>query len=122
MKLNHDLVREILLFVESHQNATNMDIGSSQLADISNKYGATFEETENTVYRMEEAGFIKYIPDMAERYIIECITWNGYEFLDNVRDPKIWKSTKLTASKLSSVSIPIIAGIAIKHIAKTLGM
>ncbi|MGO3375702.1 DUF2513 domain-containing protein [Brochothrix thermosphacta] len=122
MKLNHDLVRDILLFIESHQIDSNMDIGSSQLVEVADKHHATFEEIEYTVDRIAEAGFINSIPDMGETYIIESITWDGHEFLDNVRDPTIWNKTKQTASKLSSVSMPIIAGIAIKHIAEILGI
>lgn len=122
MKLNHDLVRDILLFVESHQTSDNMDIGASRLVEVSNKYHVIFEETQYTMERIEEARFIKYMPDMLETYIIESITWNGYEFLDNVCDPTIWKKTKQPASKLSLVSIPIIAAIAIQHVAKTFGL
>lgn len=43
---------------------------------------------------------------------VTSITWNGHKFLDTIRDPKIWKTTKNVASHLESISITLLSNIA----------
>ncbi|WP_423738704.1 DUF2513 domain-containing protein [Clostridium niameyense] len=50
------------------------------------------------------------------------ITWDGHEFLDNIRDNDIWNKTKNTISKINGVSIPIISDIAKSILLKKLGL
>ena len=40
------------------------------------------------------------------------ITWAGHEFLDEVRDPEIWKKTKEGAEKVGSWSIKLLSELA----------
>ena len=39
------------------------------------------------------------------------ITWEGYEFLETIRDAEIWRKTKEGASKVGSWSVSLIAEI-----------
>ncbi|EJA0843158.1 DUF2513 domain-containing protein, partial [Listeria monocytogenes] len=39
------------------------------------------------------------------------ITWSGHQFLDNIRDDEVWKKTKKTVSKFSSVSVSLLSTI-----------
>ena len=44
-----------------------------------------------------------------ERIAIFCgLTWKGYEFVDTLRSPEIWRKTKEGASKLGSVGLDVI--------------
>ena len=40
------------------------------------------------------------------------ISWAGYEFLDSVRDPDIWRKTKEGAQKMGSWTVKLLADIA----------
>jgi hypothetical protein len=40
------------------------------------------------------------------------ISWAGYEFLDSVRDPDIWRKTKAGAEKMGSWTIKLLADLA----------
>jgi hypothetical protein len=49
------------------------------------------------------------------------LTWAGHDFLDAVRDPEIWRRTKVGAKKVGSWSIELLFGLAkeyTKQIAK----
>lgn len=111
MRLNHDCVRELLLELEE-KLVFNEHLYLNQLKqfDTFKKYG---EETfVYTLLKLSEAGFI----NENHRFYLEgydigvsSLTWDGHEFLDNIRDPKIWKNVKEAASKLTSTSITILA-------------
>jgi hypothetical protein len=45
-------------------------------------------------------------------YMAIGLTWQGHEFLDNVRDPDIWKTTKAGAAKVGSFSIGLVSDLA----------
>ncbi|EDO0799378.1 DUF2513 domain-containing protein, partial [Listeria monocytogenes] len=42
---------------------------------------------------------------------VSKITWSGHQFLDNIRDDEVWKKTKKTVSKFSSVSVSLLSTI-----------
>jgi hypothetical protein len=51
-------------------------------------------------------------------FVARKLTWAGHDFLDSVRDPKIWSATKDKVKKAGGFTIDIIAGAAketIKH-------
>ncbi|MBG9981861.1 DUF2513 domain-containing protein [Aerococcaceae bacterium DSM 111020] len=52
--------------------------------------------------------------------MIKDITYVGHEFLNNIRDAKIWSKTKSTVNKFSSVSLDVLATVANKLILKLL--
>ncbi|MEI3626493.1 DUF2513 domain-containing protein, partial [Lactococcus lactis] len=84
------------------------------------------EEIEYTIIRLEEAGFIIATIDWVNArpfYVsVGSLTWKGHEFLDNVRDSKVWSETKEVASKVGSVSLSMLATIASSVITKSLGI
>ncbi|ARR55301.1 hypothetical protein HY78_18570 [Rhizorhabdus wittichii DC-6] len=47
-------------------------------------------------------------------YVVSGIrlTWEGYDLLDAIRDPAIWRSVKRAASKVGSWSIETLAALA----------
>jgi hypothetical protein len=40
------------------------------------------------------------------------LTWSGHEFLDNVRDPEIWRRTKEGADKVGGFSLEVLGASA----------
>jgi hypothetical protein len=41
-----------------------------------------------------------------------CLTWQGHDFLDSVRDPKIWAKTKEGALAAGGFTVDLLAELA----------
>ncbi|WJP97102.1 DUF2513 domain-containing protein [Macrococcus bovicus] len=125
MKLNHDLVREVLLEIEEMKQfgepLYNHDFKESKVFNIYKR-----DDILYTLQKLHEAGFISWTPNWASgkliTYAINDITWNGHQFLDDVRGDIVWEETKKHASKLGSVSIPVLQTVASSFINGTLGL
>lgn len=121
MKLNKDCIRDLLIYLEDNLSYTHrISTGSLSLKDY------TRDELVYTVERLSEAGFINSCKissgPCTPTYFVLSLTYNGHQFLDTIRDDKIWKNTKIATSKLASVSIPIFQEIASSLIKSTLGL
>lgn len=112
MKLNPDCMRHILLELEKapFQKETYPD----ELYDALPKY--PHDEIDYAILKMHEAGFINAT---IEKYLdghigieIYDISFEGHQFLDNVRSSKVWTATKKVASDIGSTSIQAITQIA----------
>lgn len=115
MELKHDLVRKILLYIEENFECNDLRLASSIKID-----GFSTREVLYTCRRLLEAGFINgkrmsydNIPDTT----VAGLTWEGHEYLDNIRDSGVWKKTKSIASKVGSVSLSTMGEIASQVIA-----
>jgi hypothetical protein len=42
----------------------------------------------------------------------KCLTYQGHEFLDTVRDSEIWRRTKDSAAKAGAASVQILFSVA----------
>ncbi len=122
LKLNEECVRAVLLDVENEYQ-----FGSFlHLKDFEENQAFKFskEEIEYTIIRLEEAGFIIATIDWVNarpfNVYVGSLTWQGHEFLDNVRDTKVWRETRKVASKVGSVSLSMLATIASSVITKSL--
>lgn len=110
MKLIRECVRDTMLYLED--NLKLNDFVSSDSISIP-KYKQ--DDITYTISKLEEAGYINAVSrsyDDEIFYYINSITWNGHQFLDNIRDNKVWSKTKSILSKLESVSIEIISSTA----------
>ena len=98
MQRDKDLVRKILLYVELNKEAYYDNFSSDQI--MIEGYGK--EQIAYHCMLILQTGFL-----MAEdstkngslRISIKGISWLGHEFLDLVRDEKIWNKIKETASE-----------------------
>lgn len=113
MKLNHDCVRDLLLFIEE-----NLEYGYYIQANEVQIGNYSQQEILYAADKLLEAGYInatrkEYLDNPGIPQIrINSITWDGHQFLDNIRDNEVWKHTKGILSKFSSVSIGIINNVA----------
>jgi hypothetical protein len=63
---------------------------------------------------LNEAGFIEGAELKGRHFLPGRITWQGHEFLNSVRDPKIWSETKKTLREFSDgVSLEVIKSVAV---------
>ena len=114
MKINPDCVRDILICVESfeYDSVHNIDQMCSELPNYS------YEEIDYHCLYLYEADFIKastvnirggYLPKVSRVY---DLTYQGHQFLENIRPDNVWSKTKDSAKKLGSFSINTLSTIA----------
>ncbi len=124
MKLNHDNVRSLLLFVESKEE--NSSRSEAELMEFATQNEISKNELIYIIQRLTDAEFItssiQYASNQVYWFSINTITWDGHSYLDNIRDPKVWKNAKSVASKIASVSLPIMGEIAKVQLMKLLGI
>lgn len=103
MKLNVDCIRAILLEVEKVPYGESLPFQTlvSALSDYST------DDISYSVLKLKEADYIEAIilhaDDTAIIYEITDITYNGHQFLETIRDAKVWKETKKYVTKLEAL-------------------
>ncbi|MCU7712980.1 DUF2513 domain-containing protein [Priestia sp. JV24] len=117
MKLDQECVRYLLLTIEEevlfNQYLWIEDLLRFQLLE---KYSE--EELLYTVLKLKEANFIDAHIESVEsgsvitNAYVSQMTWHGHEFLDTIRDPEVWKQTKVAVSKVAGVSLSMLATVA----------
>ena len=112
MKLNHNCVRMLLLFLEDNLSLTNQAVLNGVVID---KY--TSDEIVYAGIKLSEAGYIdahinQYAYGDTPKVVVEQITWEGHKFLDNIRDDTVWGHTMKVVSKFSLTSIAFVSNIA----------
>jgi hypothetical protein len=108
MKLDHDLVREILLQVEKEHESPDWELAIGNRENYARFYTAT---------KLVEGGFLRAEvgpgTEPGEEYLfVRELTRDGHEFLDTVRDSAIWKATKQHAKEVGAGSIKAVLEIA----------
>lgn len=114
MKLERDLVRDILLKLEE-------DTGDPREWKDVQVPGFTREQVAYHIAKMGEAGLIE-AHDLSSHsgydWRASSLTYEGHEFLDTVRDGKVWKEAKRIAdeARVSSIRVLIEAAkTVVKH-------
>ena len=121
MKLDHDCIRNFLLYSEDELTLDSY-IEQEKIEAFALSHNYSIDNVTYTILRLIEAGFIKVTHDMSGEYMVTSITWEGHQFLDTIRDDKVWKNTKSAVSTLASVSLPVLAQIATAQLRKILGL
>jgi hypothetical protein len=103
MKLDKELVREILLAVEAHDEAQGWMTLKIE--------GRTDKEVSYHVMLLDEAGLLSGI-SLGGMNTFEWqpkrLTYQGHEFLDTVRDGEVWRRTKEGAEKVGGVGLGLL--------------
>lgn len=124
MKLNHDCIRDLLLFLEEYLTNDNyylLDPYSFTRTVYLNGF-----DNSDVLYSCEklfEAGYVNgkirnFVDITIPEIKITSISWEGHKFLNNIRDDKIWKDTKSILSQFKTVSISFISDVAAQIISK----
>ncbi|MGS7761400.1 DUF2513 domain-containing protein, partial [Escherichia coli] len=105
MKLDKDLVREILLAIEASKNDPKEEI------DLVLKNRSP-REISYHVLLLTEAGFVlsrdAFPTHNTSFWQPTRLTYTGHEFLDTVRDGEVWELTKNGAEKVGSASLSLM--------------
>lgn len=122
MKLVPDAARDILLYLEQNltidivENKTKTNsISYLKLADeLTPSQYYSKEEIVYAIQQLSQHGMIKSKISTGQngRWIncdIYDITWEGHEFLNNIRPQTVWEATKEKATKLGGMSVKALA-------------
>ncbi len=121
MERDMDLIRDLLLHIASDPI---YDGQHGITPDIASEMGITDRPIEEVNYHLNlliEAGMLKGRQGMSTT-VVSRLTWEGHEFIDDIRDQGIWSKTKERIQGLPSVAISVIAEIAKAEIKKKLGL
>ncbi|WP_025804579.1 DUF2513 domain-containing protein [Pseudomonas chlororaphis] len=103
MKLDKDLVREILLAVEAHDEAQGWMTLTIQ--------GRSPKEVSYHVMLLDEAGLLSGISLgglNSFEWQPKRLTYQGHEFLETVRDGEVWRRTKEGAEKVGGAGLGML--------------
>ncbi|MNW48340.1 hypothetical protein D3C74_257030 [compost metagenome] len=124
MKLNHECVRDVLLTLESLPDNEYIDSENHIEYDQIQKY-----QKSDFVYSVQKlieanyinAGVLRTLD--GDSYAVNSLTWDGHQFLDNIRDNTVWAETKnKVGSAVASASLSIIAEVASSFIKSKFGL
>lgn len=119
MKLIHDCVRDVMLYIEENLQ-DNRTISTSAIANDLSKY--SLEDIKYTCKKLNEARYLEISNSIGGGIAIISMSYNGHIFLDSIRDDGVWKETKSKVSKIASVSLPILQQVAATIITNKLGI
>lgn len=114
MKFNMDCARDILITVESQELGKNLSFKElcSKLSDYSE------DDIHYACIKLKEANYleVKVINlcgnDISPIHHIGDLTFNGHEFLSDIRSDNTWNKTKEIAGKVGSYSLHALTQIA----------
>jgi hypothetical protein len=106
MKLDPDLMREILLHIETAQDTNSWQYEIDSEDDYPRYYAAT---------KLLEAGFLDgaVYGGVGEDEVIEitALTFSGHQFLETLRAPEAWSYAKAGAAKLKNFGIDVLVAL-----------
>lgn len=119
MKRNMDLIRNILLYIEKNHDGNLLIIEDIEGFDNS-----------QMLYHFELLLQANLVIGKTNRCIsgdgfIECkgLSWNGQEFLANIRNENVWNNVKKAFSEKSlDFTISLISSLAAEYSKKMLGL
>lgn len=113
MKRDYDLLREILLKVEEEYKG---GLIQWKMADLESVFSREKNVVEDHMLQLVEKGFLRPQIDRSWRngssVYFGGISFDGHDFLDNIRDEKVWRKTKEGARQIGSFSLDVIRDVA----------
>jgi hypothetical protein len=118
MKRDMDLIRNILLFIEEKADVPPKTVKADDLLDLNDNPAIIAMHLE----LLRDGGFIEIRQMPNKQYEVLRITLAGYEYLDNIRNAKIWRNVRDKIGVLGGASFEIIKAVAIAEVKNTLGI
>lgn len=114
MKLNYDLIRDTLIAIEEISDG-HLNFDSSYLKEKHYLSDYDLPTIEYHVNQLSQGGYIQTV----NGYIID-LTFEGHQYLANIRSDKIWTKTKNVIKPLGNIALSIVSDVAKKIILKEL--
>ena len=122
MKRDVDLIRGILLVIESCPEVPPKTLRIESFLDLRNKP----EVISMHLSLLEDAGLIEAKAinrnDFLKGFDIERITFAGYEYLDAVRNARVWRNIKERLEAVGGATLDIIKELAVGELKKELNL
>jgi Hypothetical protein (DUF2513) len=109
MQRDMDLIRDILLKIEGDPMCDGHHFVTIDLP------GVPMDKLNYHLMLLEQAGYVTGSETMIT-HSVSSLTWDGHEFLDNIKDPGIWAATKEKTKELGGVGLNVVAEIAVSLI------
>jgi DNA-binding transcriptional ArsR family regulator len=109
MKRDMDLIRELLLKLEDGHLDGNL---YSVKPDGLGIEGRSYDELSYHLMQLIDAGLLDGERELSGQFVVRNITWKGHEFLDSIRDPKIWAKTKEGAFAAGGFTLDLLSDLA----------
>lgn len=120
MRLDNDCIRDILLFIED--NTTY----EKRFIDVDNLVNYLNYDKDTLYYHLSmisQANLVDKVNFADNRpYLISSLSWEGHQYLDNIRNDGVWKTVKEKSSALGSVSLQVLIPLAEAVIKQKLGL
>lgn len=128
MKLNHDCIRDVMIYIEENCIYEDDDRGNRSIHSRV-FYEITHDKKLSSRYTEDEIRYViaqLYFEDMViatmtpetlnfRQVEVDSLSFKGHEFLDNIKDDTVWKKAKkFVGDHLTSTSFSIIANVASK--------
>lgn len=111
MRRDMDLVRALLLFAET--NVPGGGYARCEVKDFQNEFPNLDKDTlRGHVKLLRDAGYFGRGGDTLSSIDLDDLTWSGQEFLDSIRDPKVWAATKAAGEKAGGWTLQILSEVA----------
>jgi hypothetical protein len=122
MKRDMDLIRKILFNLGDSEFYS--DMGYPRID------GYNIDQIKHHVFIMRDAGLLRFTEGktvdgfLDETEDLELrLTWEGHEFLEKVRDDKLWKSIlDTTKKKTGGLSFDVLKALLIATLTKSVGL
>lgn len=111
MQRNMDLIRDILLEVESYAPARLDEIQGL----LPSAFSGTQAENSHNIQLLIDDGFLKQFggQDLSSgAYYVDGLTMKGHDFLDAVRDKSVWEATKARVEQVGGFTLDIFLAVA----------
>lgn len=115
MKLNYDCVRSVLLTVEKSKTIDEeLNLNPLTVETIFEQL-PKYEDNEilYTIEKLKEAGYINAALHFAAGHFIDgavsSITYSGHEYLDNIREPEVWRKVKAMLKNAGATTLTLIS-------------
>ena len=113
MRLNPDCMRDVLLVAEEHV-PLNGSLSTGNLLSLLPSYSK--DELTYTCLKLNEGNLLNILKMDSDNGTsvanISDITYEGHQFLENIRNQSTWETVKQKLSLLGSSSVPVIMSVA----------
>lgn len=122
MKLDHNCVRDVLLYLESEPfveincngEVEFTRIWLDEICDALSKYSK--EQIYYTLFELDDGGYIDLSSQEADGTVTWCcvnyITYAGHEFLNTIKANQTWEKTLSIAGQVGNFSLRMLEKIA----------
>lgn len=111
MRLNPDIIRNILFVVETHTDV-NTPVSSDELYSDVLLSSFNKNEIDYHVRQADLSGLLYKVSYFKiPSFVIEDLSPDGHKFLNNIREKPNWSKTKTVAKNIGSFSIDALKDI-----------